>query len=75
MQKGREDNDRLLANGRAAQQALRESTDRALANDRVRQDAIDASAHATALHSLDQAEFRNPATGLVIQASSQYNHQ
>jgi hypothetical protein len=75
MQKGREDNDRLLANGRAFNKNLRATTDRALANDRARQAAIDASAHATALHSLDQQEFTNPATGQTIQASSQYNHQ
>jgi hypothetical protein len=75
MQKGREDNDRLLANGREFNKHMRESTDRALANDRARQDAIDASAHSTALYSLDQREFRNPSTGQTIQASSQYNHQ
>ena len=75
MQKGRDDNDRLLANGRAFQQNMQASTDRAMAADRARQDAIDASAHATALHSLDQQEFRNPATGQIIQAGSQYNHQ
>jgi hypothetical protein len=46
-----------------------------MAADRARQDAIDASAHATALHSLDQQEFTNPNTGQTIQASSQYNHQ
>jgi hypothetical protein len=75
MQKGRDDNDRLLANGRAFQKSMKESTDRALANDRAQQAAIDASAHATVLHSLDQQEFRNPATGQIVQASSQYNHQ
>ena len=75
MQKGRDDNDRLLANGRAFQQRQRESTDRALAADRAKQNAIDASAHATALYSLDRQEFRNPNTGQVIEASNQYNHQ
>ena len=64
-----------LAAGRAFQQSMRASTDRALANDRAQQVAIDASAHATVLHSLDQQEFRNPATGQIVQASSQYNHQ
>jgi hypothetical protein len=36
---------------------------------------MDASAHATALYSLDRQEFRNPATGQIVEASSQYNHQ
>ena len=67
--------DARLAAGRAFQQNMRASTDRAMAADRSRQDAIDASAHATALHSLDQQEFTNPNTGQTIQASSQYNDQ
>jgi hypothetical protein len=75
MQKGRDDNDRLLANGRAFQKSMRASTDRALANDRAQQNAIDASAHATTLYSLDRQAFKNPATGQTIEASSQYNHQ
>lgn len=54
---------------------LRAGTDRAMAQDRARQDGIDASAHKTALYSLDQQEFTNPATGQTIQASNQYNHQ
>jgi hypothetical protein len=75
MQKGRDDNARLLANGKAFQESMRASTDHALANDRARQNAIDASAHATALYSLDRQEFKNPSTGQTIEASSQYNHQ
>jgi hypothetical protein len=75
MQKGRDDNARLLANGKAFQDSMRASTDHALANDRAQQNAIDASAHATALYSLDRQEFKNPATGQTIEASSQYNHQ
>ncbi len=75
MQKGRDDNARLLANGKAFQDNMRASTDHALANDRARQNAIDASAHATALYSLDRQEFKNPSTGQTIEASSQYNHQ
>ena len=54
---------------------LRASTDHAIAADRQRQAAIDASAHATALYSLDRQEFRNPNTGQIIEASNQYNHQ
>ena len=46
-----------------------------MANDRAQQAAIDASAHKTALYALDQQEFRNPQTGQIVQASSQYNHQ
>jgi hypothetical protein len=75
MQKGRDDNDRLLANGRAFNENMRANTDRALAADRAKQDAIDASAHATALYSLDRQDFKNPNTGQTIEASSQYNHQ
>ena len=75
LQKGRDDNARLLANGKAFQDQMRASTNSALANDRAQQAAIDASAHATALNSLDRQEFRNPATGQVIEASNQYNHQ
>jgi len=75
MQKGRQDNDRLIANGKAFQDNMRASTDHALANDRAQQNAIDASAHATALHSLDRQEFKNPSTGQTIEASNQYNHQ
>jgi hypothetical protein len=75
LQKGRDDNARLLANGRAFQDNLKASTDQAMANDRARQNAIDASAHATALNSLDRQEFKNPSTGQVIEASNQYSHQ
>jgi hypothetical protein len=46
-----------------------------MAADRAQQAGIDAAAHASVLQSLDQQEFRNPATGQIIQASSQYNHQ
>jgi hypothetical protein len=67
--------DARLAAGRAFQQGLQDSTNHAIAADRARQDAIDASAHATALYSLDRQEFRNPATGQIVEASSQYNHQ
>jgi hypothetical protein len=73
--KGRQDNAQLLANGQKFQQNLRASTDAAMANDRQRQNAIDASAHATALYSLDRQEFKNPATGQTIEASNQYSHQ
>jgi hypothetical protein len=75
MQKGRDDNAALLARGRAAQQQMQDSTNRAMANDRATQNAIDASAHATALHSLDRQDFRDPNTGQTIEASSEYNHQ
>jgi hypothetical protein len=75
MQKGRDDNARLLANGKAFQDNMRASTDQALATDRARQNAIDASAHATVLYALDQKEFKNPTTGQTIQASNQYSHQ
>jgi hypothetical protein len=75
MQKSRDDNARLLANGKAFQDNMRASTDAAMANDRARQNAIDASAHATALHSLDRQEFKNPVTGQTIEASNQYSHQ
>jgi hypothetical protein len=75
MQKSRQDHEQLMANGRAFQQQQRASTDNALAADRAKQNAIDASAHATALYSLDRQEFKNPATGQTIEASSQYNHQ
>ena len=64
-----------LAAGRAFQQSLKEGTDRALAADRAQQAGIDTAAHAQVLQSLDRQEFRNPATGQIIQASSQYNHQ
>jgi hypothetical protein len=67
--------DARIARGQEFNRNLRAGTDRAMAADRARQDAIDASAHATALHSLDQQEFTNPNTGQTIQASSQYNHQ
>jgi hypothetical protein len=75
MQKSRDDNARLMANGKAFQDNMRASTDAAMANDRARQNAIDASAHATALNSLDRQEFKNPSTGQTIEASNQYSHQ
>jgi hypothetical protein len=67
--------EQMLANGRAFQANQQASTDRALANDRAQQRAIDASAHATALYSLDRQEFKDPNTGKTIEASNQYNHQ
>ena len=75
LQNGRDDNARLMANGKAFQDNMRASTDRALANDRARQNAIDQSAHATALYSLDRREFKNPSTGQTIEASGEYSHQ
>jgi hypothetical protein len=75
MKKGRDDNDRMLAQNKAFNENLRAGTDKALAADRARQNAIDQSAHATALYSLDRQEFKNPNTGQTIEASSQYNHQ
>jgi hypothetical protein len=67
--------DQRVANNKAFQENMRARTDQALANDRAQQNAIDASAHATALHSLDRQEFKNPSTGQTIEASSQYSHQ
>ena len=67
--------DARMARAQEFDQNLRASTDRALANDRAQQAAIDASAHKMTLYALDQQEFRNPSTGQVVQASSQYNHQ
>jgi hypothetical protein len=67
--------DQRIANNKAFQDSMRASTDHALASDRARQNAIDASAHATALNSLDRQDFKNPNTGQTIEASSQYNHQ
>jgi hypothetical protein len=75
LQKGQDDNARLMANGKAFQDNMRASTDRALANDRAQQNAIDKSAHATALYSLDRQEFKNPSTGQTIEASNEYSHQ
>jgi hypothetical protein len=65
----------MLANGRAQNAARAEGTRRAMANDAATQNAIDASAHATALYSLDRQDFKNPNTGQTIEASSQFNHQ
>jgi hypothetical protein len=73
--KSRQDNAQLLANGQKFQDNLRASTNAAIANDQQRQNAIDASAHATALYSLDRQQFKNPSTGQVIEASNQYSHQ
>jgi hypothetical protein len=67
--------DQRIASNKAFQENMRARTDQALANDRAQQNAIDASAHATALHSLDRQEFTNPSTGQTIEASSQYSHQ
>jgi hypothetical protein len=67
--------DQRIANNKVFQDSMRASTDHALASDRARQNAIDASAHATALNSLDRQDFKNPNTGQTIEASSQYNHQ
>jgi hypothetical protein len=66
---------KLLENGERFNANLKQGTDNAMAQDRARQNAIDSSAHATALASLDRQEFKNPATGQIIEASSQYNHQ
>ena len=70
-----EQNAAMLARGQQFQNNMRASTDAALATDRARQGAIDQSAHATALYSLDRQDFKNPATGQTIEASSEYNHQ
>jgi hypothetical protein len=67
--------DQRVANNKVFQENMRARTDQALANDRAQQNAIDASAHATALHSLDRQDFKNPNSGQTIEASSQYNHQ
>ena len=75
LQHFKEQGEQRMAQGKAFQDQMRASTDAALAADRQRQGAIDASAHATALYSLDRQEFRNPNTGQIIEASNQYNHQ
>ena len=75
LQHFKEQGDARLAAGRAFQQRQADSFNAAMTADRQRQAAIDASAHATALYSLDRQEFRNPATGQIIEASNQYNHQ
>jgi hypothetical protein len=78
-QQGLRDNqarfDQQIANGKQFQANLQQSTNQAMAADRARQNAIDASAHATALHSLDRQDFIDPNTGKTIEASNQYNHQ
>jgi Short C-terminal domain len=74
-QQFKEQGEQRLAAGRAFQERQADSFNHAMANDRQRQAAIDASAHATALYSLDRQEFRNPNTGQVIEASNQYSHQ
>jgi hypothetical protein len=75
LQHFKEQGDQRLAAGRAFQDRQAASFNSAMAADRSRQAAIDASAHATALNSLDRQEFRNPNTGQVIEASNQYSHQ
>jgi hypothetical protein len=75
LERSRQQNAQLLANGQKFQDNMRASTNAAMANDQQRQNAIDASAHATALHSLDRQEFKNPSTGQTIEASNQYSHQ
>jgi hypothetical protein len=75
LERSRQQNAQLLANGQKFQDNMRASTNAAMANDQQRQNAIDASAHATALNSLDRQEFKNPSTGQTIEASNQYSHQ
>jgi hypothetical protein len=75
MKNAQDQHNARMAQGAQFQQNMQQSHDQAMAADRAHQDAIDASAHATALHSLDQQEFRNPSTGEIIRASDQYNHQ
>jgi hypothetical protein len=75
LQHFKEQGDQRLAAGRAFQARQADSFNHAMSADRQRQAAIDASAHATALNSLDRREFRNPNTGQIIEASNQYNHQ
>jgi hypothetical protein len=75
LQHFKEQGDQRLAAGRAFQERQADSFNHAMAADRQRQAAIDASAHATALNSLDRQEFRNPNTGQIIEASNQYSHQ
>jgi hypothetical protein len=75
MKNAQDQHNARMAQGAQFQQNMQQSHDQAMAADRAHQDAIDAAAHATALHSLDQQEFRNPNTGETIRASDQYNHQ
>lgn len=75
MQNNQAQFEQRVQQNRAFQQQLQHSTDQAMAADRTRQAAIDASAHQQVLQSLNQQEFRNPATGEVLRASNQYNHQ
>jgi hypothetical protein len=75
LQHFKEQGDQRMAAGRAFQARQADSFNSAMSADRQRQAAIDASAHATALNSLDRQEFRNPNTGQIIEASNQYSHQ
>jgi len=75
MKNAQDQHNARMAQGAQFQENMQQNHDQAMAADRAHQDAIDASAHATALHSLNQQEFRNPSTGEVVRASDQYNHQ
>jgi hypothetical protein len=75
LRQGQANHDALLAQGRQFQQQEQQKFQQAQAQDQARQHAIDSAAHGQVLDSLGRQEFRNPANGQIIQASSYYDHQ
>lgn len=75
LRKGAADHEALMARGRQFQQQEQSQFEHSQALDRATQNATDQAAHRQELDSLGRQDFRNPATGQIIQANAYYDHQ
>lgn len=75
LREGQANHEAMMERGRQFQQLEQTQFEHAQSLDRANQNAIDYAAHRQQLDSLALKDFRNPATGQIIQANAYYDHQ
>ena len=75
LRQGAANHEAMMERGRQFQQQEQTQFEHAQSLDRANQSAIDHAAHRQELDSLGRQDFRNPATGQIIQANAYYDHQ
>ena len=75
LRQGAANHEAMMERGRQFQQLEQTQFEHAQSLDRASQNATDHAAHRQELDSLGRQDFRNPATGQIIQANAYYDHQ
>jgi hypothetical protein len=75
LRQGAANHEAMMERGRQFQQQEQTQFAHAQSLDRANQNATDQAAHRQELDSLGRQDFRNPATGQIIQANAYYDHQ